>query len=64
MGLLRKKSKILLEKDFTFTRSSFHSISSKILLFLQSDPFFTPYGVIIFYSVRKIVYFMSLQINN
>ena len=31
--------------------SKFLSISSKILLFLQSDPLFTPYGVIIFYSV-------------
>ena len=31
--------------------SKFHSILSKILLFLQSDPLFTPYGVIIFYSV-------------
>ena len=30
---------------------SFHSISSKILPFLQSDSLFTPYGVIIFYSV-------------
>ena len=29
----------------------FHSISSKILLFLQSNPLFTPYGVLIFYSV-------------
>ena len=29
----------------------FHSISSKILQFLQSDPLFTPYGVIIFHSV-------------
>ena len=28
-----------------------YSISSKILLFWQSDPLFTPYGVIIFYSV-------------
>ena len=29
-----------------------YSILSKILLFLQSDPFFTPYGVIIFHSVN------------
>ena len=30
------------------TLNKFHSISSKILLSLQSDPLFTPYGVIIF----------------
>ena len=38
------------------TLSKFHSILSKILLFLKSDPLFTPYGVIIFYSVLKIIY--------
>ena len=33
------------------TLSKFQSISSKILLFLKSDPLFTPYRVFIFYSV-------------
>ena len=35
-----------------------YSISSKILLFLQSDPLITPYGVIIFYSVYGFLYFL------
>ena len=54
-----KCSKLLLEV-------SFHSISSKILLFLPNYPFFTPYGVIIFYSVNVINlhYFVSFIVSH
>ena len=42
------------QKAWPVPLSKFHSISSKILLFLRSDPLFTPYGVIIFYSVDAV----------
>ena len=46
-GSLRKKSKILLEMEWKLTQNGVnfthsYSILSKILLFWQSDPFFTP----------------------
>ena len=48
--------------EYTFTQRinftpfwvSFNNILSKILLFLQSDPLFTSYGAIIFYSVLQL----------
>ena len=53
-GSLCKKSKILLEMEYSYsTLIKFHSISSKILLFLQGDPLFTPYGLIVSYSVYQ-----------
>ena len=44
----------------SYSLSNINSISSKILLFLQSDPFFTPYGVIIFYSVPLFIIYLFL----
>ena len=54
-GSLCKKIKILLEMEWNLLKvtqlwvnSTPLNISSKILLFLRSEPLFTPYGVIIF----------------
>ena len=46
-GVKRDRSVKFTQSNSTW--SKFYSISSKILLFLQSDPLFTPYGVITFY---------------
>ena len=60
-GMLCKKSKILLEMEWKITTSSKSSISSKTLLFLQSDPLF--YSIFLTVYVLPILGIWCLNLN-